>query len=1818
MSFIKSDNSLNPSGITINPTSNFIGIINNNGTLLTVGNKQNVLNISNISSSSYANINFINNSNINAFIGIGGSNSSSINSSYSNNFFIHATCNIILNANNNSSINPHLFIDKSGNIGIGTSTNLNSNFTINGSLSVGNITSLGNVIFNSNLIIKGNLIGSNQILSSINNDIISLSNTSHYSNVNIKFTNNLNCNAFIGLGGILSSAVNLSYQNNLFIHADTASDIILNAGNNTSLTNPHLFINRFGKIGIGTSFLPQGSFVRLCNSSQDINSGTILEFINNANIISSIGLIGSNINTNNDSLLKNLFYIGSASNISISAGFPIQPQIFLHNSGNIGIGTNSNLNSNFTINGSLSVGNITSLGNVIFNSNLTVNTSGTTILNGIINLNSNLIISTTGTTTINNLTTFNSNVTVNGLFIGSNQILTSSSNDIISLSNTNNFFNTNIKFTNNTNSNAIIGIGGSNTSNINSSYANNFFIHATCNIILNANNNTSISSPHLFISCNNGFIGIGTSTNLSSNFNINGSLSVGNITSIGNVIFNSNLIVNTSGTTTLNGIINLNSNLVISTTGTTTINNLTTFNSNITVNGIFIGSNQILTSSSNDIISLSNTNNFFNTNIKFTNNTNSNAIIGIGGSNTSNINSSYANNFFIHATCNIILNANNNTSISSPHLFISSNNGFIGIGTSTNLNSNFNINGSLSVGNITSSGNIIFNSNLRVNTSGTTTLNGITNINSNLVISTTGITTINNLTTLNSNITVNGLFIGSNQILTSSSNDIISLSNTNNFFNTNIKFTNNTNSNAIIGIGGSNTSNINSSYSNNFFIHATCNIILNAGNNTSTTTPHLLINNNGNIGIGCLPVTNTNLLVYGNYGISHSGPNILLSAVDINNFSTNNFYNAFAGDTNIYSFWGVSINLNSSGGNPSGNATNARINRTSSFTINQKATGGTSTSGFATIFTVRQNGNVGIGTTNPNSKLHIYEISGTDASPTSGSLIIQHENSGGVSSITFPSINGSATGDYAYIKYIENVSSTSSYTNYNYFNVGSNESGALIIGCENDSNLITGPDSVIINPAGNIALVPNNGITYITGRIGIGITNPLSTDELTLSNSSSIDYANIKFLNNLNCNAIIGIGGTAYTSNSSYSNNFFIQAQSNIILNAGNNLISSNPHLFISSNGNIGIGTSTNLNCNLTVNGSLSASIIYENGKALSNVYISSSGGTSGNINLQNNLSVNGAIIANNFIYSDATYLNNYSFEYQNSNYNFPPINNFTSNNNSYSNLNFGNGSYIISASTFSNNSNPYLVFDGNSNSLSNSWFSSNFYASNINNTIPANYIGSCNTIIKNIGNSNYSINGEWIQLYYNRGFAAKQLTINSIIRNSNSFPYNFSLVSSYDNSNWQLLSTQSNVILNSSGSNTFTFNNNTAYDYYRLIINQTSNSSNVIISEMNYQGTPNSTYINADNFNSLLYNTDIIKFPPSSNFTASTETLALNNEIYCVPSQPFKQTLQMSNKNNDIYTIYSSSSFGNVDNYKQKLFDNNFYYTINYTPSVVRYSSSSPFDYLTASFSSCIGLPSSPSFNIKGEWLIIKFPFQIILSSFNIYYYNLISGNSSAPSAWRCYGSDDGITFNEITDASQITQLTSANYTVNTNNNYLYNYNKQLNNKPKPYLYLAWVFTNLIGSGGLLMMSEFQIFGYDNLSSVLSRIRIDGTGTVYFNAFGGTISDKRYKRNINRIESKEALNIINKLDSITYNLIDDNSFSSGLIAQDVKEILPFLVNEIDRDNNKTKQLTLNYLGLIPYLIESTKELTNIINNKNKIIENLQDQINDIKRIIYI
>ena len=153
---------------------------------------------------------------------------------------------------------------------------------------------------------------------------------------------------------------------------------------------------------------------------------------------------------------------------------------------------------------------------------------------------------------------------------------------------------------------------------------------------------------------------------------------------------------------------------------------------------------------------------------------------------------------------------------------------------------------------------------------------------------------------------------------------------------------------------------------------------------TSASTGDMVIRSINNLifqsgaGAGAIVVNSTNnttingiLTVNNNLGIQHSGPNLSLATIDSNNYGNTSYYNSFAGDSHLYSYWGLSVNLNSAGANPNPNSPYTRIPYTSSFTVNQKSVGGTATSGFTNLFTILQNGNVGVGITNPSS---IFQI----------------------------------------------------------------------------------------------------------------------------------------------------------------------------------------------------------------------------------------------------------------------------------------------------------------------------------------------------------------------------------------------------------------------------------------------------------------------------------------------------------------------------------------------------------------------------------------------------------------------------------------------------------------------------------------------------------------------------------------------------------------------------------------------------------------------------------------------------------------------------
>jgi len=123
--------------------------------------------------------------------------------------------------------------------------------------------------------------------------------------------------------------------------------------------------------------------------------------------------------------------------------------------------------------------------------------------------------------------------------------------------------------------------------------------------------------------------------------------------------------------------------------------------------------------------------------------------------------------------------------------------------------------------------------------------------------------------------------------------------------------------------------------------------------------------------------------------------------------------------------------------------------------------------------------------------------------------------------------------------------------------------------------------------------------------------------------------------------------------------------------------------------------------------------------------------------------------------------------------------------------------------------------------------------------------------------------------------------------------------------------------------------------------------------------------------------------------------------------------------------------------------------------------------------------------------------------------------------------------------------------------------------------------------------------------------------------------SDRKLKENVESYT--EALEVIRQLEAKTYDYKKtafeemglSNQNQIGFIAQEVEKILPNLVSnnvhpekiELDEEGNRIvlKEAIdykgINYVGLIPVLSQGIKELTNIVSEKEEIIETMKQEM---------
>lgn len=86
-----------------------------------------------------------------------------------------------------------------------------------------------------------------------------------------------------------------------------------------------------------------------------------------------------------------------------------------------------------------------------------------------------------------------------------------------------------------------------------------------------------------------------------------------------------------------------------------------------------------------------------------------------------------------------------------------------------------------------------------------------------------------------------------------------------------------------------------------------------------------------------------------------------------------------------------------------------------------------------------------------------------------------------------------------------------------------------------------------------------------------------------------------------------------------------------------------------------------------------------------------------------------------------------------------------------------------------------------------------------------------------------------------------------------------------------------------------------------------------------------------------------------------------------------------------------------------------------------------------------------------------------------------------------------------------------------------------------------------------------------------------------------GTVSDARKKENIQKIDN--ALDKVLKIGGYTFNYIGDDTKMTGVIAQELLEVLPEVVYEINEEDNTSSYYAVRHGNIVGLLIEAIKDL---------------------------
>ena len=115
-------------------------------------------------------------------------------------------------------------------------------------------------------------------------------------------------------------------------------------------------------------------------------------------------------------------------------------------------------------------------------------------------------------------------------------------------------------------------------------------------------------------------------------------------------------------------------------------------------------------------------------------------------------------------------------------------------------------------------------------------------------------------------------------------------------------------------------------------------------------------------------------------------------------------------------------------------------------------------------------------------------------------------------------------------------------------------------------------------------------------------------------------------------------------------------------------------------------------------------------------------------------------------------------------------------------------------------------------------------------------------------------------------------------------------------------------------------------------------------------------------------------------------------------------------------------------------------------------------------------------------------------------------------------------------------------------------------------------------------------------------------SGKVKANSYT-TYSSARYKNNIQPIQN--ALDTLCSIEGVTYRWKNNNLEDVGFVAEDVGKVMPQIV-EWEADGISAQ--SMDYTRIVPVLVEAVKEQQGQIRNQKKLIEQLSEKIEELKK----